>query len=55
MPARPTASLVQSVGKVLNDGTDGTMASWTSPARGKRKPIEGHLTPLRSKTGSCRR
>ncbi|MDW3682653.1 hypothetical protein RA280_13045 [Cupriavidus sp. CV2] len=57
MSQKESASLVQSVGKVLNDGTDGTVASWTSPAQGKRKPIEGQLTPLRSKTDkgqSCR-
>ncbi|EHP38084.1 hypothetical protein OR16_39009 [Cupriavidus basilensis OR16] len=50
MSQKESASLVQSVGKVLNEGTDGTMASWTSPAESKRKPIEGQLTPLRSKT-----
>lgn len=50
-------SLAKNVGKVLNDGTDGATANWTSPADGKRKPIEGQFTPLRSKTDkgqSCR-
>ncbi|WP_458765635.1 hypothetical protein [Cupriavidus basilensis] len=57
MSQKESASLAQSVSKVLNDGTDGTMASWTSPAEARRKPIEGQLTPLRSKTDkgqSCR-
>ncbi|KJK24338.1 hypothetical protein UB46_11180 [Burkholderiaceae bacterium 16] len=50
MSQKESAAFAQNVRNVLRNGADGAMVSWTAPPEGKRKPIEGQLTPLRSKT-----
>ena len=57
MSQKESAALSKAVGNTLNDGADGAAVPWTSPASGKRKPIEGNLTPMNAKTDkgqSCR-
>ncbi|MDR3383498.1 RT0821/Lpp0805 family surface protein [Cupriavidus basilensis] len=57
MSQKEAAALYKTVSKTLDDGADGAVVPWTYPASGKRKPIEGNLTPMNGKTDkgqSCR-